>query len=94
MQVKSYHQPVDVLTVRDLQGAAHSLQADTALLVAWGGLNKPAREHIKNQWFSFRVWTAQDIIRKVTENYDALPAEIQADLPLKQIWTVALDESG
>lgn len=92
VQVKSSDSPVDVMAVRDLQGAATTVNADTALLVAWAGLNKPARDHVKNLWFNLRVWTAQDVIDKATENYDALPAEIQADLPLKKVWTLALDE--
>jgi len=35
------------------------------------------------------VWTADDVLRELTATYDKLPGEIQAELPLKQIWALA-----
>lgn len=92
VQVKSTGSPESVMTVRDLQGAATTVGADSALLVAWQGLTGDAVKHLRNLWFTVRVWTAEDVITRTTENYDRLPAEIQADLPLKQVWTLALDD--
>jgi len=37
------------------------------------------------------VWTADDLFRELTAVYDRLPEEIQAKLPLKRIWTLAID---
>lgn len=92
VQVKAQASAVEASVVRDLQGSASNVGADAALLVAWGGISGPARDHVKNLWFKMRVWTAQDVITKVTENYDRLSPEIQAELPLRQVWSLAVDD--
>jgi restriction system protein len=94
VQVKAGDSPVDVKIVRELHGVLTSVQADQGLLVAWAGLTKPAEAEVRSQFFRIRAWTADDVIRAVIETYDRLPDEIQAELPLKRIWTVVLDEEG
>lgn len=93
VQVKSGDAPVDVKVVRELQGVLSKVNADQALLVAWSGLTKPAETEARSQFFRLRVWTADDVISAVTSVYDDLPDEIQAELPLKRIWTVVLDDA-
>jgi len=39
------------------------------------------------------VWDQKDLIEQLLKHYDKLDADIRADLPLKQIWTVAAFES-
>ena len=78
--------------MRNLRGAAANFEADTALFVAWGGFNREARKLARSKWFQLRIWDSRDLIDKITENYDKLPEHIQAKLPLKQIWTLALDD--
>ena len=92
VQVKSGKNKVGVDLMNNLQGAAVSFGADTALFVAWGGFNREARKLAKSKWFQHRIWDSRDLIDKITENYDKLPDHIQAKLPLKQIWTLALDD--
>ena len=35
------------------------------------------------------MWAADNVLRELTAVYDKLPGEIQAELPLKQVWTLA-----
>ena len=32
--------------------------------------------------------------RPINRNYDRLPAEVQAELPLKKVWMLVVEESG
>lgn len=57
--------------------------------MGWGGLNQAAEREIRQQFFQVRVWAADDVLRELTAVYDKLPGEIQAELPLKQVWTLA-----
>ena len=92
IQVKSSSAAVEVGVVRELQGVVGRLKADQGLLVAWGGLTRPADREIRQQFFHARVWKADDVLRELTAVYDKLPGDIQADLPLKRIWTLAEGE--
>jgi restriction system protein len=94
VQVKSGDGPVDVKVVRELQGVLSTINADHGLLVAWAGLTKPADAEARAQFFRIRVWTADDVIREVTNVYDALPDQLQAELPLKRIWTAVPEDEG
>lgn len=94
VQVKSGDTPVDVKIVRELHGVLTTVNADQGLLVAWAGLTKAAETETRNQFFRIRVWTADDVINAVTSVYDRLSDEIQAELPLKRIWTVVLDDTA
>ncbi|MBN0040563.1 restriction endonuclease [Cellulosimicrobium cellulans] len=88
VQVKSGGQ-ISEMVVRDLNGVIHAQGAEQGLLVAWGGLTKPARDAVYGQQFRIRVWTAEDLIDAVTRVYDDLPEDIRARLPLKQVWMLA-----
>ena len=91
VQVKSSPSPVDVRVVRELDGVLSRQNADQGLLVAWGGVNLPARKEMRSQFFRVRVWSAVDVIDAVLRNYDKLEKELQAELPLKRIWTLLED---
>lgn len=91
VQVKSGDSPVDVKVVRELHGVLTTVNADQGLLVAWAGLNKAADVEARSQFFKIRVWTADDVIEAVAAVYERLPDDLQAELPLKRVWTLALD---
>jgi restriction system protein len=55
VQVKSSPTPVDVKVVRELHGVLSTHGAEQALLVAWGGVNKAAKQELRNQFFKVRV---------------------------------------
>lgn len=91
VQVKSSPTPVDVKIVRELHGVLSTHGADQALLVAWGGVNKVAKQELRNQFFKVRVWSADDLLAAVVRTYDKLDESLKADLPLKQIWSLVED---
>jgi restriction system protein len=93
VQVKSQASPVGIEVVNQLLGACAALQATQALLVAWGGLTKPAQQRAEAQRLNLRVWEADDLLVKVLANYPRLDEQIRAELPLKQVWVLA-EESG
>lgn len=92
VQVKSQQTAVDVRVVRELQGVVGRVGATQGLLVAWGGVNKNTERELRNEFFQVRVWTADDLVRELTAVYDKLPEEIQTELPLKRVWSLAVDE--
>ena len=91
VQVKSSPSPVGAPVVRELNGVLSTQDADQGLLVAWGGVNKVARREMRGQFFRVRVWDSDDLIEAVFRNYHDLDKEIQAELPLKQVWTLVED---
>lgn len=92
VQVKSSKSPIDVETVRNLQGTMTKFKADEGLLVSWGGFNRPARQEARLSFFTLRLWDADDLIAAIERNYDNLPKELQGELPLKRIWTLVVEE--
>ena len=92
VQCKSGDGAADTGVVQRLQGAMGTVGADQALLVAFGGLNKQARELLVNQQFKVKVWGAEDVVQVFLEAYPQLGEEIRELLPLKRIWTLATTE--
>jgi restriction system protein len=92
VQVKSQTKPADVNVFRALQGTIQSFKADRGLLVCWGGFTGPAEQEARQHHFSIRLWDASDLVNAIYRVYDQLPEEIQADLPLKRVWTLVLEE--
>lgn len=63
--------------------------AEQGLLVAWGGLTKPARDALKNQRLRVRVWEAGDVVDAALRTYDRLPEEIRTQVPLRRVWMLS-----
>ncbi len=92
VQVKSQTSPADVNIYRNLQGAMQSFKSEQDLLVCWGGFNKPAQAEAKQGYFAVRLWESRDLVEAIYRNYERLPAEIQAELPLKKVWMLVVEE--
>jgi restriction system protein len=88
VQVKSGGQ-IGAPVVTQLQGVMTTFGADQGLLVAWGGLTKPARDALRNQHLRVRVWEAADVADAVLRTYDRLSEEVRAQLPLRRVWMLA-----
>jgi len=88
VQVKSSPTPVDVKVIRELHGVLSTHGAEQALLVAWGGVNKVARQELRSQFFRVRVWDAEDLLSAVLRNYEKLGEKLRTELPLKRIWAL------
>ena len=93
VQVKSQQNPADVTVYRTLQGTMQTFNAEQGLLVCWGGFNRAVLHESKQGHFTVRLWDSSDLVGAIYRNYDHLPAEIQAELPLKQVWMLVAEES-
>lgn len=92
VQVKSQNSPADVTIYRTLQGTMQTYNAEQGLLVCWGGFNKAVHSEARQGHFSVRLWDSRDLVEAILKNYEKLPEEIQAEVPLKRIWTLVSEE--
>ena len=90
VECKSEAGQIGAQVIRGLQGAMASHKADQGLLVAWGGLNKPATQAIRTDRLTIAVWDDEAVLDHLFAVYDQLPDETRARLPLKRAWV--LDE--
>ena len=65
--------------------------ATRGLLVSMGGFTRAARAEARRLFFQIRLWDSDALIGKVTDVYERLSGETQAELPLRKIWTLVLD---
>lgn len=75
----------------ELDGVALRVSAQQCLVVSWSGITTDAEREIRTLFFRTRLCDADDLFRELTAVYKQLPEEIQARLPLKRIWTLAVD---
>lgn len=94
VQVKSQTSPTDVNVYRNLQGAMQTFKADHGLLVCWGGFNRAVLAEARTSHFAVRLWDSNDVVQALYRNYDKLPAEMQAAVPLKRTWMLVLEDSA
>ena len=94
VQVKSQKSPADVTVYRTLQGTMQTFKADQGLLVCWGGFNRVVLTESRQGHFIVRLWDSLDLVRAIYRTCERLPAEIQAELPLKRVWMLVAEESS
>lgn len=87
VQVKSGSQ-VGAPVVSQLHGVMTTCGAKQGLLVAWGGLSKPAHDALKNQ-LRVRVWESTDVVDTVLGCYEHLGDDVRGRLPLKRTWVLS-----
>ena len=92
VQVKSGSSPVDVSTLRELQGVMKNVGAQQGLLVSWGGFRISVYRESRTLFFEIRLWDADGLVQAILDSYDSLADEIQAELPLKRVWTLVPEE--
>jgi restriction system protein len=92
VQVKSSESPQDVRVLRELQGVMSSFGAEQGLLVSWGGYTRSVDREARQLFFRVRLWDADDLVDSLLDNYDELPADLQAEIPLKMVWALVPDE--
>ncbi len=69
-----------------------TLKADQGLLVAGAASRSPSRGEAGLSFFSVRLQDADALVGALFKVYDRLPAELQAELPLKRMWGLVLEE--
>lgn len=78
--------------IRELEGVMSRMAAEQGLFVSWDGFNITALKSARDLFFKVRLWDDKKLISALLENYDRLPDEMQAELPLKRIWVVVPEE--
>ena len=85
VQVKGRVAPVDLPEYDRLRGNIANFHAQHGLLVSLGGFTRPVHDRNEQQFFEIRLWGPDELAQKLLENYDAMPPDIRADLPLETI---------
>ncbi|WP_019390482.1 restriction endonuclease [Priestia filamentosa] len=88
VQVKATSTPSGIEVVNSLLGVVASYRASYGLIVSMDGFTQDARKKAKEQFFKVRLWDSNDLINATLRNYHKLSDNIQASLPLKQVWVV------
>ena len=92
VEVKSEGGPIDRSSVDKLLGAVSKFGAGEGLFVSWGGFKSNVQKELAASFFRVRLWTQKDLLEQLFAHYDHLDEDLKAELPLKRIWTVAVQE--
>jgi restriction system protein len=66
--------------------------ANQGLLVSWGGFTQPVLDESRLSFFTVRLWDSNDLIKAIFKYYYKLSDSLQAELPLKRMWALVLEE--
>ncbi len=94
VQVKHTGTRIGQPDVQQLHGAMRQFSADQGLFVSWSDYTGDAKQMARLNFFSMRLWNANDLLDAIFNHYEELPEDIRTEIPLKQIWTLALDDQG
>ena len=83
VQVKSGKAPVGLPEYNRLQGNIHNFGAQHGLLVSLSDITSIVRKQNEISFFQIRLWGPDELVRRLLETYDSLPADIRADIPLQ-----------
>lgn len=92
VEVKSGSSPIDRPTVDKLLGAMSKFNATQGLFISWAGFKSNVQKDLAGSFFRLRLWGRTEFLEKLFLNYDKLPEDIRSELPLKRIWTVAIND--
>jgi restriction system protein len=92
VEVKSGDSPIDRPAVDKLLGAITKFGAQEGLFVSWSGFRSTVQKELAASFFRVRLWTQKELLEALFAQYDHLDDDIKAELPLKRIWTVAVQE--
>ncbi|MFY9278165.1 MAG: restriction endonuclease [Caldicoprobacterales bacterium] len=92
VQVKTEANPIGRPILDQLIGAMSNFNADYGLLVSWSGFKSSVMNEASKQFFKVRLWNSQNIIQEIFNNYEKLSNEIKAEIPLKRIWMLNIEE--
>jgi restriction system protein len=92
VQVKSSSSPADVNVLRGLQGILKNFHAEQGLLVSWGGFKSSVIQEARQSFFMIRLWNSGDLLGMILKNHDKFSDDLKAELPLKRVWALVLEE--
>jgi restriction system protein len=77
--------------MRELKCVMSDFGAEQRLFVAWGGFKRSVLSEARKNFFEIRLWDAGKLVEAILNHYSQFTAELKAELPLKQIWTLVND---
>ena len=83
VQVKAEHDPVGLPEYARLLGNLDTFGAEHGLLVSLGGFTKAVHDRNARQFFEIRLWGPDKLVQRLLETYEDLPADIRANVPLR-----------
>ncbi len=90
VQCKSEVSPVGSEVVQKLLGAIGGVTgAQQGLLVAFGGINGPAKQVLNNQQFRVKVWDTDELIDHLLDVFEKLDEDVASEIPLQRVWTLS-----
>ncbi len=92
VEVKSEQTPIDRPTVDKLLGSVSKFGANEGLFVSWSGFKNNVQKELAGSFFRVRLWSQTELLDALYEVYHKLDPDLRAELPLKQIWAVALSD--
>ena len=92
VQVKHTSSRVGHPEVQQLHGAMQQFDADQGLFVSWSDYTDDAKRMARLNFFSMRLWNANDLLDAVYKDYPDLPEDIRAEIPLKRVWTLVPEQ--
>lgn len=92
VEVKSEQTPIDRPTVDKLLGSVSKFGANEGLFVSWSGFKNNVQKELAGSFFRVRLWSQTELLDALYEVYDKLDPDLRAELPLKQIWAVAVTD--
>lgn len=90
--LQSENSPIDRSTVDKLLGAVSKFGAEEGLFVSWSGFKTNVQKELAASFFRARLWTQKELLETLFAHYDQLDEDLKTELPLKRIWTVAVQE--
>ncbi len=94
VEVKSEANPIDRPSVDKLLGAVAKFGADEGLFVSWSGFKTNVQKELAASFFRVRLWTQKELLEQLFAHYNHLDDDLKAELPLKRIWTVAVQDEA
>jgi restriction system protein len=92
VEVKSEDSPISRPTVDKLLGAVSKFGAEEGLFVSWNGFKTNVQKELAASFFKVRLWSQKELLEALFAHYDQLDDDLKAELPLKRIWTVAIQD--
>lgn len=92
VEVKSESSPIDRPTVDKLLGAVGKFNAQEGLFVSWSGFKSNVQKELAASFFRVRLWGQKELLEQIFTHYEQLDDDLKAELPLKRLWTVAIQD--
>ena len=87
--------PISRPTVAKLPGSVSNIGANEGLSVSWSGFKDNVQEELAGRFFRVTLWSETQLPDAPYQVYDNIDPDLRAELPLKQMWAVAMtDEEG